>query len=356
MDAPFRGIAVVLLSALIAPAAHALPFISNLPHPKQLCEINAKLHGHIHDFTHNHDADRRIYSAALCAKRDMYVYTPPGYDGVKQYPIFIWMHGLLQDERGALKLIQKIDEAIACGTMPPMIFVAPDGTFSGKPKFNNGGCFFLNGVRGRFEDYLMHDIWNFVFCHFAIRPEREAHVLAGASMGGLSAFNLAFKYKEKVGVIVGIMPLLDLLYADCHGNHFGAFDPCCLGMMEHYRRLASAGHVKFIRIRNGKVMRPLFGPPSEVERRLLIENPVQMLELYDVKPGEYQMFITWTEEDNFSGNNEAKSFLYHAGQRGITADVAIEEHGQHNSTTGMKFFDRLAAWLKPRLDPYEPAN
>jgi S-formylglutathione hydrolase FrmB len=356
MDASIRCVVAVFVTAAIPLAAGAFPIIKNLPHPKQLEEINAKLAGHICDFTRNHDADRRIYSPALCAKRDLYVYTPPGYDGVKQYPVVIWMHGLLQDERGGLSLIKKIDEAIVCGTWPPMIFAVPDGTFKGKPKFNNGGSFYLNGVRGHFEDYLMTDVWNFLFCHFAIRPEREAHVLAGASMGGLSAFNLAFKYREKVGVIVGIMPLLDLMYADGHGNHFGKFDPDCLGRIDHYRRLASAGHVSFVRIRNGKVMRPLFGSASEVERRLQIENPVEMLDLYDVKPGEFQMFIAWTEEDNFSGNNECKSFLHHACQRGITADTAIEEHGQHNSTTAMKFFDRFAAWLKPRLDPYVPKN
>ncbi len=356
MDAPFRWVVAAITAILIPAAADALPIISNLPKPHQLEEINCKLAGHICDFTRNHDGDHRFYSAALCEKRDMYVYTPPGYDGAKQYPVFIWLHGLLQDERGALPFIEKIDQAVACGDFPPIIFAVPDGTFTGKPKFSNGGCFFLNGVRGKYEDYLVQDVWNFLFCHFAIRPEREAHVLAGASMGGFSAFNLSFKYKEKFGVIVGIMPLLDLMYADCHGNHFGKFDPCCLGEIEHYNRFQSAGRVKFVRIRAGKVMRPVFGSPSEIERRLKIENPVQMLDTFDIKPGEFQMFIAWTEEDNFSGNNEAKSFLYHASQRGITADIAIEEHGQHNSTTGMKFFDRMACWLKPRLAPYEPSN
>jgi len=60
--------------------------------------INCRLHGQIVDFTHNHGADRRIWSAALCQKRDLYVYLPPNYDPQKKYPLAVFLHGAVQDE------------------------------------------------------------------------------------------------------------------------------------------------------------------------------------------------------------------------------------------------------------------
>lgn len=56
--------------------------------------INSRLQGQVLDFTNNHGADRRIWSPALCQKRDLYVYVPPRYDPKKAYPLFIFLHGL----------------------------------------------------------------------------------------------------------------------------------------------------------------------------------------------------------------------------------------------------------------------
>ncbi len=354
MDALRRSSLAFVAIALLAPTVHALPF--QVPRPWELKRLNAEIQGHVCDFTHNHGADHRIWSPALCQKRDMYVYLPPGYDGSKQYPVMIWLHGFSQDERNSKSMSRKFDEAIVCGKVPPMIIAVPDGTFKGTPTIRNSGSFFLNGVRGRYEDYLIEDVWNFLMCHFAIRPEREAHVLAGASMGGTSVFNLGFKHKDKFGVLVGIMPLLDLLYADCNGNHFAQFDPNCLGRIEHYDPKASAGKILGINIKYAKAMKPLFGDPPAVEARLPQENPVEMLGIYDVKPEDFKIFIAWTEGDQFNGNNEARSFLYYANQRGVTADVVTEPSGKHNSRTGMKFFDRFVAWLAPVVAPYAPGN
>jgi poly(3-hydroxybutyrate) depolymerase len=222
-----RGVVTVCIVGLAATPTLALPF--RVPRPLEDPRLNSKLHGRVLDFTKNHGRDNRFWSPSLCTKRDMYVYVPPCYDESKQYPLLIWLHGFSQDEKSAKMLAGLFDAAVVDGRVPPMVIAVPDGTFRGTPSMTNSGSFYLNGPKGRYEDYLIDDVWNFLNCKFSIRPEREAHVLAGASMGGTSAFNLGFKHKEKFGVIVGIMPLLDLLYADCHGNHFGPFDPNCLG-------------------------------------------------------------------------------------------------------------------------------
>ncbi len=348
-----RGLIAVCLASLMASQALALPF--RIPRPLENQKLNSKLQGRVLDFTKNHAADNRFWAPSLCAKRDMYVYVPPCYDESKQYPLLIWLHGFSQDEKAAKMLAGPFDSAVLEGRLPPMVIAIPDGTFRGTPSMTNSGSFYLDGPKGRYEDYLIDDVWNFINSRFSIRPEREAHVLAGASMGGTSAFNLAFKHKDKFGVVVGIMPLLDLLYADCHGNHFGPFDPNCLGRTDRYRPAASAGSLFLvIPIRNGKAMRPVMGNRKEVEERLPRENPVELLDLNDIQPGEFKMFISYGAHDQFNGSAEAQSFLHRAAQRGITAELVVNPNGRHNKKTGMSFFDPWAAWLNPILAPYAP--
>jgi S-formylglutathione hydrolase FrmB len=348
-----RRIAAAVLVILIAAPTFALPF-RRPPRPWELDRLNAQLKGRVIDFTRNHGHDRRFWSAALGEKRDMYVYVPPGFDRCKQYPLLIWLHGFSQDEKNTKSIAKRFDQEISAGRIPPMIVAIPDGTFNGHPTMTNSGSFYINGIKGRFEDYLADDVWDFLFAHFPIRPERNAHVIAGASMGGTSAYSIAFKHKEKFGVIVGIMPLLDLLYADCHGDHKAKFDPNCLGRIEHYDPNQSAGRIWGFNIKYGKAMKPLFGDPKNVEARLPGENAVEQLELYDVRPGEFAMFIAYGGKDNFNGDSENQSFCYYANRRGIEPDVVVNPNGHHDRKTGMGFFDAFGKWISPLLQPYAP--
>src|SRR2546421_4415452 len=94
--------------------------------------VNCKLHGRILDFTHNHGSDRRIWSAALCQKRDLYVYLPPGFNPGKKYPLGIFLHGATQDEQFFMHgLVERFDQAIVRGKLPPFIVAVPDGSLLG---------------------------------------------------------------------------------------------------------------------------------------------------------------------------------------------------------------------------------
>jgi S-formylglutathione hydrolase FrmB len=349
-----RCVAALAALLLVSVPLSARPFRDRIKYGSKLDEVNAQLHGRLVDFTNNHGCDRRIWSAALGEKRDMYVYVPPGYDGTKRYPILIWFHGFSQDEKDFLKLAPAFDKAVAEGKLPPMILAVPDGTFKGFATMTNSGSFFLNGKRGQFEDFLICDVWPFLTANFAVRPEKEAHILAGASMGGYSAVNLAIKHRDIFQIAVGIMPLLDLRYQDCHGNHWAPFDPNCLGRIENFRPWASAGRLFLvINIRQGKAMRPIFGNKHEVEERLPSENPADMLEIYGVQPGELKLFIAYGLRDQFNGAAENQSFMYFAGLRGITAHVETAD-GRHNKRTAVKFFEPFCEWLTPLLQPYVP--
>src|SRR5205814_2302337 len=145
----------------------------------------------------------------------------------------LFLHGFAYDEHSFLDMVDLFDKAIACGSFPPAIVAAPDGSVRGRATILNGGSFYVNTRAGRFEDYIMQDVWAFLHRHYPIRPECEAHVLSGGSMGGFGAYNLAIKHRDRVGVVAAIFPPLNLRYLDCHGRYFADFDPNCLGWRQH---------------------------------------------------------------------------------------------------------------------------
>src|SRR5262245_51228352 len=268
-----------------------------------LNRINSRLAGRVLDFTHNHGADNRLWSPALGQWRDVYVYLPPGFDPCQRYPLVIWLHGFAQDEISFLRdVVPPLDQAIACGKLPPAIIAAPDGSFKGTVCLFSPGSFYLNSKAGAFEDYLMVDVWNFLHEHFPIRPEREAHVMAGVSMGGGAAYNKGIKYRDRIGVVLGIFPPLNTRWIDCHGRYLANFDPNCWGWRTDYsrRREVVGRFYGVITVRLGQVVRPLYGNDPNTAEEIARENPIEMIDLYDLKEGQLEMFVAYGQKDQFN--------------------------------------------------------
>src|SRR3989442_6725944 len=132
---------ILLLLLIVSTQVEANP-LRNYPVLKR---TSRKLAGQILDYTHNHGSDQRIWSAALCEKRDLYVYLPPGYDPRKQYPVGIFLHGAAQDEQFFLQNpVELFDQAIVDGRLPPVILAAPDGSLLGRPSLLQPASFFAN--------------------------------------------------------------------------------------------------------------------------------------------------------------------------------------------------------------------
>jgi S-formylglutathione hydrolase FrmB len=325
----------------------------------ELDRANRKLAGHVDDYTNNHGVDRSLWSPALCARRDMYVYLPPCYDPCKKYPLIIWLHGFAQDEHSFLSdVVPKLDKAMAAGCLPPAIVAAPDGSLNDARCLFNAGSFFLNTKAGNFEDYLMVDVWDFVVNHYPIRPEPEAHVIAGVSMGGGAAFNKCIKYPDRFKVCIGIFPPVNLRWENCRGRYMANFDPDCWGWREDFQRpLQPVGRFYFglVTIRLRQVYFPLFGRRDEsAVERISRENPIEMLDLYDVKPGEREMYIAYGGRDEFNIDAQVESFLYVAKQKGLTIGVSYDPKGHHNRATAYRLLPDVFQWLAPRLAPYAP--
>src|SRR5579884_3841474 len=248
----------------------------------QLHHVQRQLHGQLLDFTHNHGADRRIWSPALRERRDLYVYLPPGFDRCRRYPLAIFLHGAGQDEQFFLQTqVEAFDRAIVEGRMPPVILAAPDGSTHGRATLRQPATFWANSQAGCFEDFVMTDVWNFMMTHFPIQPEREAHSLVGASMGGSAAFALAIKHKDRVKVAIGFMPLLNLRHVDCHGHYRTPFDPACAGLRSEWRGHEALGRRRLFVLRFNELFGPLFGSGADGLAGLSRINPLELMERCD---------------------------------------------------------------------------
>ena len=325
-----------------------------LPILGELARVNRCIQGRVLDFTHNHGHDRRIWSAALCAKRDLYVYLPPGYDPAKKYPLSIFLHGAGQDEQLFLRhVVKEFDRAIVSGQLPPFILAAPDGTVKGRPSYFKSATFWANTDAGRYEDYLMEDVWNFLMTNFSIRPEREAHGLNGVSMGGAASFTLAIKHKDKVKTAMGIMPALNLRWVDCHGHYEAPFDPDCWGWREKVHPFEVIGRPKAIfKIRFHNLFGPLVGHGPDAMLKLSRFNPIEVMEQYDLKPGELNLYAAWGGLDEFNIGAQVESFIYRAKERGIEVGTQFDPRGRHDEATGRRLFPGAVEWVRPLMEPF----
>jgi S-formylglutathione hydrolase FrmB len=348
-------LAVVLLGLVPWSSVSAHP-LRRLP---ELNRVNRQIAGRILDYTHHHGADRRIWSPALQQKRDLYVYLPPGFDPCRQYPLILWLHGFAQDESTFLHdIIVPLDSAITQGRLPPVIIAAPDGSVSGSDCFLSAGSFFLNSEAGRFEDYLMIDVWNFLMGRFPIRPERQAHAILGVSMGGGAAFNKAIKFSACFGVAVGIFPPLNLRWMDCHCRYQGPFDPACWGWRTDFvHRRTVVAHFYGIPIRLKFLLNPLYsrGNPDTLPS-IIANNPIEMLDLYDVQPGQLETYVAYGGKDQFNIGAQIESFVFVAQRRGLKVDIAYDPQGRHNRATAKRFLPGIIDWLAPRLAPFAPSD
>lgn len=354
MGVRIAGLVVVAGLLLAGPTpAHILP------RPLKLSRVNLKLAGHLVDYTNNHGRDNRIYSPALGTKRDLYVYLPPGFDPCKRYPLVIYLHGFLSDESSFLDpVVQAFDEAIAAGKLPPMILAAPDGSPRGIDCLTSTGTFFANSNLGAFEDYLVHDVYDFVMNNYPIRPEAEAHALFGVSMGGSAAFAKVIKFRDKFGVAATFAPPLNLRWISCRGKYFDDFDPCCSEYREdftHGRDVVGRFAHGLVKIRLRSFIYPQYGRGNPDTARLVASNsPIELLDVYDIGPGFAEFYVSYGGQDQFNIDAQVESFLYRAKQMGIDVGVSYLPDGKHNQATAMKMVPDLIEWLRPRLEPYAP--
>jgi S-formylglutathione hydrolase FrmB len=246
---------------------------------------------------------------------------------------------------------------MASGKLPPAIVAAPDGSISGQASYFSAGSFYINSHAGNFEDYVIQDVWGFLLSHYPVRPEREAHVLAGVSMGGFGAYNLGIKYADQFKVVVGIFPPLNLRWVDCHCRYRANFDPCCWGwrtQVDRGHEVVGRFYLGLVTIRLKKVIDPLFGKGPQALEAVKRENPIEMIDRFGLQDGVLDMYIAYAGRDEYNIDAQVESFLYRARQLGLCVAVGYEPRGRHNLETARKLFPGIVEWLAQRLAPFAP--
>lgn len=158
----------------------------HIPGPPALpWELNDVPHGVIH---------HHFYGSDVAAdNRDYYVYTPPGYDAgaKKTYPVLYLLHGYSDDASGwtAVGYANVIlDNLIAQGKARPMIVVMPLGYGTMEMIRAAWGAWSRAELRdknfAKFREALLTEVIPKVESEYRITKDRDAHAIAGLSMGG----------------------------------------------------------------------------------------------------------------------------------------------------------------------------
>jgi enterochelin esterase-like enzyme len=130
-------------------------------------------------------------SAALGATGSFHVYLPPGYASTSQhYPVLYLLHGNDQPATAFLELglQEQLDTLIARHEIPPMIVVMIQG--------GRGA----NNWRFRYESYVL-EVQQLVDRMLPTVPTRDGRAIAGDSMGGYGAMNLALGNPRRFSVV-----------------------------------------------------------------------------------------------------------------------------------------------------------
>ncbi|MGO4292331.1 alpha/beta hydrolase [Chitinophaga sp. RAB17] len=150
-------------------------------------------------------------SKTLGKRREMNVYTPPGYSAGKRYPVLYLLHGLGQDYRQWTEWCQAdniADNLIADGKMPPIIMVFPNGdskltVTDTSTAGRSGRADGFEGYRKPFEEDLLKDIIPYIESHYATINDHEHRAIAGLSMGGGQSLNIGLHHLETFAYIGG---------------------------------------------------------------------------------------------------------------------------------------------------------
>jgi enterochelin esterase family protein len=192
----------------------------HVPGPPSLpWEMNAVPHGQIHHHFY--------HSSVAGDDRDLYVYTPPKYDGSGQqrYPVLYLLHGF-SDEANAWISIGRadiiLDNLIAQGKAKPMIVVMPlcyatrEIIAHGSLVTRTPELFARN--YDKFNEALVQEVMPMVESTYPVKADRESRGIAGLSMGGSEALFVGLKNLDRFAYL-GAFSSIGLK------NHYAAMFP-----------------------------------------------------------------------------------------------------------------------------------
>jgi len=194
-----KNIAIILVCALAY--CFGVQAQSSIPHSQAGFDVEKTgiAQGKIETVTYN--------SKTVGTKRKALIYTPPGFNKSKKYPVLYLLHGIGGDElewfnNGKPQII--LDNLYVEGKLTPMIVVLPNGRAI-KDDRTTGNIMAPDKVEGFaiFEKDLLNDLVPFIEKTYPVIKNRESRAIAGLSMGGGQSLNFGLGNLDKFAWVGG---------------------------------------------------------------------------------------------------------------------------------------------------------
>jgi enterochelin esterase-like enzyme len=148
----------------------------------------------------------RYASKTVGTTRKALVYTPPGFNKKKKYPVLYLLHGIGGDEKEWLQGKPQVilDNLYADNKIEPMIVVMPNGRAM-KDDRAGGNIFDSAKVQAfaTFEKDLLLDLIPYIESTYPALKDRESRAIAGLSMGGGQSLNFGLGNLDKFAWVGG---------------------------------------------------------------------------------------------------------------------------------------------------------
>jgi S-formylglutathione hydrolase FrmB len=136
------------------------------------------------------------------AERTIFIYLPPSYAaGAKRYPVIYYLPGYTDSAMLGVNLPDDLDKLAANGAIKEAIVVIANGLNL------LGGSFYVNSpVTGNWEDFITHDLVEYIDDHYRTIPQASSRGITGHSMGGFGALNIAMKHPDVFSAVYSMSP------------------------------------------------------------------------------------------------------------------------------------------------------
>ena len=144
-------------------------------------------------------------SKTVGTRRNMNVYTPPGYSADQKYPVLYLLHGIGGDENEWQRMCKPeviLDNLIADKKVVPMIIVMPNGRAQENDRAE-GNVFATAPAFANFERDLLQDVIPAIESRYSVIADREHRALAGLSMGGGQSLNFGLAHLDTFAWVGG---------------------------------------------------------------------------------------------------------------------------------------------------------
>ncbi len=135
-------------------------------------------------------------------ERHVSVYLPPNYDtGSQRYPVIYYLHGFLNNDVIQPGMKSILDQGIQSGKIRPFILVIPD-----HQTIFDGSFYTNSSLTGNWADFTGNELVSYIDQHYKSIANRESRGIAGHSMGGYGAIQMAMQFPQVFSSLYALSP------------------------------------------------------------------------------------------------------------------------------------------------------